>query len=88
MFTGQLAENQMLLSEFYIVYVTYKVIKSQALADHLVKIPSTKSMNLLRLVVRMNKYCLWLKIFLKHIKDGNYPLTEQQNTKEEVSDLS
>ena len=33
--TGKLAKWQMLLSEFYIVYVTQKAIKAQALTDHL-----------------------------------------------------
>ena len=33
--TGKLAKWQMLLSKFYIVYVTQKAIKSQSLADHL-----------------------------------------------------
>ncbi|XP_049406116.1 uncharacterized protein LOC125869706 [Solanum stenotomum] len=37
--TGKLAKWQMLLSEFDIVYVTQKVVKGQALADHLAENP-------------------------------------------------
>ncbi|XP_070015901.1 uncharacterized protein [Nicotiana sylvestris] len=33
--TGNLAKWQVLLSEFYIVYITQKSVKGQALADHL-----------------------------------------------------
>ena len=36
---GKLAKWQMLLSEFDIVYVTQKVNKEHALADHLAKVP-------------------------------------------------
>ena len=37
--TGKLAKWQILLSEFDIVYVTQKVVKGQALADHLAENP-------------------------------------------------
>ena len=37
--TGKLAKWQMLLSEFYIVYMTQKAINAQALADHLPESP-------------------------------------------------
>ncbi|XP_070049148.1 uncharacterized protein [Nicotiana tomentosiformis] len=37
--TGKLAKWQILLSEFDIIYVTQKVIKGQALVDHLAKNP-------------------------------------------------
>ncbi|XP_070051834.1 uncharacterized protein [Nicotiana tomentosiformis] len=37
--TGKLVEWQILLSEFDIVYVTQKVVKGQALADHLAENP-------------------------------------------------
>ncbi|XP_070057299.1 uncharacterized protein [Nicotiana tomentosiformis] len=37
--TGMLAKWQILLSEFGIIYVTHKVVKGQALADHLAKYP-------------------------------------------------
>lgn len=37
--TGKLEKWQILLSEFDIVYVTQKVVKGQALADHLVENP-------------------------------------------------
>lgn len=36
---GKLAKWQILLSEFDIIYVTQKVVKGQALADHLAKNP-------------------------------------------------
>ncbi|XP_070048988.1 uncharacterized protein [Nicotiana tomentosiformis] len=36
---GKLAKWQILLSEFYIIYVTQKAVKGQALADHLAENP-------------------------------------------------
>lgn len=43
--TGKLAKWKILLSKFDIVYVTQKVVKAQALADHLAENPCTKSIN-------------------------------------------
>ena len=37
--TGRLAKRQLLLSEFYIIYVTRPTIKAQALANYLVENP-------------------------------------------------
>ena len=39
MLTWKLAKWKMILSVFYILYVTQKVIKAHALADHLAKNP-------------------------------------------------
>ena len=71
----------MFLSEFDIVYVTQKLIKAHALADHLAENLFDEEYEPLKIYFTMKKYHLWVKIFHKHILDRDYSFMENQITK-------
>ena len=75
----------MLLSEFYILYVTHKAIKAQTLADHLANNPIDKEYEPCKTHSLMKRYHLWVKIFLKHTLVGEI---ERRIIKKEVLEHS